>query len=305
MKRPVCVALAYGHFGCAGIEALLRAGAYVPLVLSHADHPGENRWWPSVERLCHRHGIPVLLDVPLGEDGAALARLRGLRPDFLFSFYFKHLVGAALLGLPGRGAYNLHGSLLPKFRGRAPINWQLVHGERRSGLTLHEMVPRADAGRIVAQQAVEVDPDQDAFGLTQQLLGIAPAFLAGAFDALFAGTARPRAQDLAQGSVFGGRRPDDGRIDWSRPARAIHDLVRAVAPPWPGAFTFRGGERLFVNRTRVAAERGALAAPGTVLPDGTIACGAGAIDPVGLFNVWAQPQLFPPGTQLSSTPGAS
>ncbi len=305
MTRPVCVALAYGHFGCAGITALLRSGAYLPLVLSHADQGDDNRWWPSVERLCHRHGIPVLLDQAIAPGGAAFARLRDLAPDHLFSFYYKNLIGAEALSLARHGAFNLHGSLLPAYRGRAPINWQLVHGARRSGLTLHEMVVRADAGRIISQAAVEVDPDQDAYGLTQQLLAAAPAFLAQALAAIFAGRTRPRAQDLGQGSVFPGRRPEDGRIDWRQSARRIHDLVRAVAPPWPGAFTYHGAERLLVNATRVAREAGALAPPGTVLADRTISCGAGSIAPEALFNAFAQPQQLAPGTRLSTHNGAS
>jgi UDP-4-amino-4-deoxy-L-arabinose formyltransferase/UDP-glucuronic acid dehydrogenase (UDP-4-keto-hexauronic acid decarboxylating) len=305
VTRPVCVALAYGHFGCAGITALLRAGAYLPLVLSHGDQGDDNRWWPSVERLCHRHGIPVLLDQALSPGSAAYARVRDLAPDYLFSFYYKHLVGAEALQLASRGAYNLHGSLLPAYRGRAPINWQLVHGERRSGLTLHEMVVRADAGRIASQTAVAVAGDQDAYGLTQQLLAAAPAFLARALGAIFAGRARLRAQDLSQGAAFPGRRPEDGRIDWRSSARRIHDLVRAVAPPWPGAFTYRGQERLLVNSARIARERGTLAPPGTVLADHSISCGEGALAPDALFNAFAQPQQLAPGTRLSITNGAS
>jgi UDP-4-amino-4-deoxy-L-arabinose formyltransferase / UDP-glucuronic acid dehydrogenase (UDP-4-keto-hexauronic acid decarboxylating) len=305
VTRPVCVALAYGHFGCAGVAALLRAGAYLPLVLSHGDHGDDNRWWPSVERLCHRHGIPVLLDCTLTPGAAAYARLRDLAPDYLFSFYYKNLIGAEALKLSARGAYNLHGSLLPAYRGRAPINWQLVHGASRSGLTLHEMVVRADAGRIIGQTAVAVAPDQDAYGLTQQLLAVAPAFLDQALGAIFAGRARPRAQDLSQGEVFPGRRPEDGRIDWRQSARQVHNLVRAVAPPWPGAFTFHGAERLSVNATRVEREDGALAPPGTVLSDRTISCGAGSVRPEALFNAFAQPQQLAPGTRLSTTNGAS
>ncbi len=305
MSAPVCVALAYGHFGCAGITALLKAGAYLPLVLSHRDNPDDNCWWPSVEQLCRRHGIPVLLDAALTPDSAAFARARDLAPDFLFSFYYKHLIQAEALNLAGRGAYNLHGSLLPAFRGRAPINWQLVHGCRRSGLTLHEMVVRADAGRIVGQTAVEVGADQDAYGLTQQLLAAAPAFLVRTIRSLFAGTARAVVQDLAQGSVYPGRRPEDGRIDWRKSARSIHDLVRAVAPPWPGAFTYFGNERLLVNAARVCREAGRLAEPGTVLSDRSISCGVGALAPTALFNAWSQPQQLSPGTRLSIPNGVS
>ena len=305
MSRPVCVVFAYGHFGHAGIAALRRAGAYLPLVLSHADNPADNCWWPSVHSACATAGIPVLLDAELKTGSAALARIAQLRPDYLFSFYYKHLLGAEVLAIGRRGAYNLHGSLLPKYRGRAPINWQLVHGESESGLTLHEMVPRADAGRIVLSSRVAVDPDQDAYGLTQQLLDLAPAFLDRALAGLFSGHARLRTQDLSQGSVFPGRRPQDGMIDWHAPARTVHNLVRAVAPPWPGAFTRYQDQRLMVLSTRVVQEHGVFAPAGTVLGDGTIACGDGTIEPIGIFDATAQPQQLIPGTTLSTTHGVS
>lgn len=268
------IVLGYGGFGHAGLSAALRAGLEVPLVLTHADHPGEVTWWESMEALARARGIPCLVDADTARDDV-LERMRAARPDVILSCFYRHMVGQGVLGLaPG---YNLHTSLLPRFRGRAPINWQLVHGVRESGLTLHRMVARADAGGIVAQEALAVDPDWDAYQFTLALLDRAPAFLDAAFAAIRDGRAVERAQDLAQGSVFGRRTPADGRIDWTWPARRIHDLVRAVAPPWPGAFCELDGRRVVIARTRVAAEDGTHAVPGTVLPGWRIACGSGTL----------------------------
>ncbi len=269
---------AYGGFGCAGIDALARAGAAIIHGFSHADDPREHRWWPSAAERISAAGAPCELDADLRAQGqgSALERLAAARPDFLFSFYFRKMIPERMLGLAAQGGYNLHGSLLPRYRGRAPINWQLVQGEPRSGLTLHRMVRSADAGDIVAQTEVAVPPDMDAYGLTTALLGLAPSLLDGVpAPELLAGRARLTPQDHAQATVFRGRTPDDGRIDWRWGARRVHDLVRAVAPPWPGAFSAILGQRIAIDRTAVQAEDGALGPPGTVLADGRqVACTA-------------------------------
>ncbi len=177
--------------------------------------------------------------------------MAALAPDFIFSFYYRHMLPAQLLRAARRGAYNMHGSLLPKYRGRVPVNWAVLHGERETGATLHEMVDKPDAGRIVDQMAVPILPDDRALDVMRKVTVAAELVLDRALPRLVDGTARLVPQDLAQGGYFGARRPEDGRIDWSQGARQIHDLVRAVAPPYPGAFTMLGAQRLRVLRTRV------------------------------------------------------
>lgn len=292
------VVFAYNAFGCLGIEALRALGVEVALVLTHRDHPGERCWWPSVAELCARHGIAHEFDLDL-KDPALAARLAGLGPDLVCSFYFRHLIPEPLLAAP-LGAWNLHGSLLPAFRGRSPVNWQLVHGVRQSGVTIHRMLRRADAGEILAQQAVAVHPDQDAIGLTRQLMAVTPGLCRRAFGDLIAGRARPWAQDQAEASYFGGRKPGDGAIDWGWPARRVHDLVRAVAPPWPGAFTALAGRRVEVRRSAVAEDGGVHGAPGAVLADGSVACGAGRL---WLLDAGMAPDDAPLAMQAGETLG--
>ncbi len=307
MPAPRVVVFAYGGFGCAGVDALARAGAAIVHGYSHADDPAEHRWWPSVAERIGALGAPCELDADLRDQGpdSALARLRALRPDFLFSFYFRKMIPERVLATAAQGGYNLHGSLLPRYRGRAPINWQLVNGEARSGLTLHRMVRSADAGDIVAQAAIAVPPDQDAHGLTTALLALAPAFLDGALPGLLAGRARHLPQDHSQATVFRGRTPDDGAIDWRWSARRIHDLVRAVAPPWPGAFSAILGQRVAIDRTAVAAEEGAFGAPGTVLEDSRVACAAGALRIVAARDRSGAPISFTCGQVFDATPAQS
>ncbi|HEX5009657.1 MAG TPA: formyltransferase [Planctomycetota bacterium] len=242
------VVLGYHEMGCTGLRALLRHGVPVSAVFTYRDDPDENCWFGSVASLASGAGIPVFLTESI-HDARWIGHLRALRPDVLFSFYYRHLVRRTILEIPRLGAYNLHGSLLPRYRGRCPVNWQLVHGERESGVTLHVMTPRADAGDIVGQERVAVGPDDTAGELYARLNRAADVLLERTLDDLLAGRAPRTPQDESRASVFGGRRPEDGRIAWTWPRARIHDLVRAVAPPWPGAFGELDDGRLMVWRT--------------------------------------------------------
>ena len=245
------VVFAYHDVGARCLSVLLAHGVDVALVVTHRDDPREAIWFGSVERLAREHGIEAVTP-EAGELPALAPRLAALAPDFLFSFYYRHMLPAAILGCARRGAYNVHGSLLPKYRGRVPVNWAILHGERETGATLHEMVAKPDAGRIVDRQAVPILPDDTALDVFRKVTVAAEIVLDRALASLLDGTARLEPQDLSAGSYFGGRKPEDGRIDWSKGAREIHDLVRAVAPPYPGAFTSLGDSTLRVLRTRVS-----------------------------------------------------
>ena len=246
------VVFAYHDVGCRCLGVLLDQGLEVPLVVTHSDDPKENLWFGSVAALSRARGIETITP---GDPNTAefVARVRGLKPDFLFSFYYRSMLGLALLAIPARGAYNMHGSLLPKYRGRAPVNWAVLHGETQTGATLHEMVEKPDAGRIVDQEAVPILPDDLAVDVFGKVTAAAERVLARSLPGLVDGSAVLRPQDLSRGSYFGGRKPEDGRIDWSQSAKRIHDLVRAVAPPYPGA---SGQPRDPLSRFHAVADRG-------------------------------------------------
>ena len=248
------VVFAYHDVGCRCLRVLLDERIEVPLVVTHRDSPDERIWFGSVAELARARAIETLApDDPNAPE--IVARIRGLRPDFIFSFYYRLMLGARLLAIPARGAFNLHGSLLPKYRGRVPVNWAIIRGETETGATLHEMTEKPDAGRIVDQEAVAILPDELAVDVFAKVTGAAERVLRRSLPKLVDGSAVLRAQDLSRGSYFGGRRPEDGRIDWSAPAKRVHDLVRAVAPPYPGAFTEVEGARLRVLRTRRLAQK--------------------------------------------------
>ena len=258
------VVFAYHNVGVRCLSVLIAHGIDVRLVVTHRDSPGENIWFESVAALAERHGIAcAATDTPNTPE--FVARVGALAPDFAFSFYYRHMLKPELLALAPRGAFNMHGSLLPKYRGRVPINWAIIHGESHTGATLHEMVAKPDAGRIVDQQSVPILPDDSALQVFGKVTVAAEIVLDRSLPGLLDGTARLRAQDLSQGGYFGGRRPEDGRIDWSGPARSVHNLVRAVAPPYPGAFCTLAGRTLRVLKTRLSREPAPIVVPAPAL----------------------------------------
>lgn len=237
------VVFAYHNVGVRGLSVLLSLGVEVPLVVTHRDDPNENIWFSSVSALAACHGIPVITpDDPNTPE--VLARVGDCAPDWLFSFYYRHMLKDGLLAAPRSGAFNLHGSLLPKYRGRVPVNWAVLHGERQTGASLHRMVLKPDAGSLVDQEAVAILPNDTAHEVFQKVTCAAEALLLRAVPLMLTGRYEERPLDLAGGSYFGGRRPEDGRLDWGQSARQVHNLIRAVAPPYPGAFTDVGGTRL-------------------------------------------------------------
>ncbi|MEO6422250.1 MAG: formyltransferase [Candidatus Nitrotoga sp.] len=246
------VVFAYHNVGVRCLSVLLAHGIEVALVVTHRDNPNENIWFACVADLAALHNIPVITpDNPNMLE--VLEQIRALQPDFLFSFYYRDMFKCELLAIPKYGALNMHGSLLPKYRGRVPVNWAIIKGEAETGATLHFMTEKPDNGAVLAQQAVPILPDDTAFEVFQKVTVAAEIVLNDCLPALLAGTAKPVKQDLSQGAYFGGRKPEDGIIDWSQGAHSIHNLVRAVAPPYPGATTQLLGKSMRILQTLVTA----------------------------------------------------
>ncbi|WP_413211912.1 formyltransferase [Paraburkholderia kururiensis] len=276
--KPRAVVFAYHNVGVRCLQVLLARGVDVALVVTHEDNPAENIWFGSVASVAAEHDIPTI--TPADPKSAELrAAVSAARPDFIFSFYYRHMLPADLLALAARGAYNMHGSLLPKYRGRVPVNWAVLNGETETGATLHEMAAKPDAGAIVAQTPVPILPDDTAAQVFDKVTVAAEQTLWRVLPALLAGEAPHLPNDLAHGSYFGGRKPEDGRIDFAKPAREVYNLIRAVAPPYPGAFTDVDGQRFVIARARLAPP-GAVPAdlpPGLAVSDNALLaiCGDG------------------------------
>ncbi|MGK3143628.1 bifunctional UDP-4-amino-4-deoxy-L-arabinose formyltransferase/UDP-glucuronic acid oxidase ArnA [Pantoea sp. C2G6] len=294
------VVFAYHDMGCVGINALLSAGYEITAIFTHNDVATENHFFGSVARLAAEHGIPVYAPDEANHP-IWLDRIRSMAPEMIFSFYYRHLLSDEILQCAEKGAFNLHGSLLPKYRGRAPLNWALINGERETGVTLHRMVKRADAGNILAQQKVAIEDQDNALTLHRKLTQAAEQLLGDVLPRLRQGEVTEWAQDESQATRVGRRTAEDGRIDWHQPAEAIHNLVRAVTDPWPGAYAFAGSVRFIVWKSRVHPQQHH-AKPGTVISKQPflIACGEGALE---ILTGQSEHGVYMNGSQLAQSLG--
>jgi methionyl-tRNA formyltransferase len=262
--RKGAVVFAYSEVGCVGLSVLIEAGVDVLAVFTHEDDPEETLWFHSVRRLAEEHGIAVRTPELLDEE--AFRFVEGLAPDLIFSFYYRMMIPEKFLRLSPSGAYNMHGSYLPAYRGRASVNWAVAEGATETGVTLHHMVARPDAGDIVDQERVAIGPDDTAADIFDRIVPAARLVLARTLPLILNGTAPRVRQDESKAFYRGRRRPEDGLIHWQRDAAEIHNLVRAVTHPYPGAFTFCGGKKLFVWQGKPdAAFPVASASPGAVV----------------------------------------
>jgi len=294
MKAIVC---AYHNIGCVGIEALLRNSFEIAAVFTHKDNPCENIWFDSVAEWAACRNIPVYAPEDINHP-LWVQIIRQMKPDIIFSFYYRHLIKPAILDIPPAGCLNLHGSLLPKYRGRCPINWVLVHGEKETGVTLHYMTPKPDNGDIVCQKRVAISNDDTALSLHQKVAGAAAVMLDDMLPLIKQGRAPRQCQDHTQASYYGGRRPADGQIKWNRSSSEIRNLVRAVTRPYPGAFSYIGDRKcLFWSVSEVPKSK-ETAEPGDVLSlePLIVACGRGAVRVD--FGQWEH-GVYLHGTQLA------
>jgi methionyl-tRNA formyltransferase len=238
------VVCAYHNVGYSCLRELLRQGAHIAAVFTHEDSPTEEIWFASVLELAERNCIPCrVTDINLPEN---VEFLRTLGPDFLFSFYYRFMIRKEVLDIPRSGALNLHGSFLPKYRGRVPVNWAVINGETETGATLHYMVEKPDAGDIVDQERIAIEFTDTSFDVFNKVTEAAVSLLSRSWALLVSGNAKRMPMDLGAGSYFGGRRPADGLIDWGKGAEEIYNLIRGVTHPYPGAFTFLDGKKVFI-----------------------------------------------------------
>lgn len=269
-KRPAIAVFAYSEVGFACLGELLRQDANVVVVFTHKDDPNEEIWFQSVEKLARSRSILVRTDAKLGEDVTEL--LLALRVELVFSFYYRAMIPADVLVIPRLGAYNVHGALLPKYRGRACVNWAVLNGEKETGATLHAMTEFADRGDIVDQERVPILYEDTAHSVFLKIAGASRDIVARALPALEAGTAKRVPQDESLATKFGRRRQEDGRIDWNKTAGELYNFVRALTHPFPGAFTEVNGKKVFIWRARAIEGR---AKPGEMVSDNPPIFGTG------------------------------
>ncbi|EPL9571104.1 bifunctional UDP-4-amino-4-deoxy-L-arabinose formyltransferase/UDP-glucuronic acid oxidase ArnA [Providencia rettgeri] len=294
------IVFAYHDIGCVGLKALEKAGFDIQAVFTHTDDPNENHFYSSVARLSADMELPVFAPENVNHP-LWIERIREMKPDVIFSFYYRDMLSEELLAIAPKGAFNLHGSLLPKYRGRAPINWALLNGESETGVTLHKMVAKADAGDIVAQEKVAITDTDTGLTLHAKVREAAEVLLDKTLPLIEAGSYKTVAQDESQATYFGRRTAEDGQIDWNRSAKEINCLIRAVTEPYPGAFTYLGARKMVIWRARVLDDNQGKVA-GTVLSNNPlrIACGQGAIEVV---SGQSETGLYMQGNRLANEMG--
>jgi len=268
MPSPRVLFFGYSEVGYATLELLLARGVTVAGVFTHTDDGHETQWFRSVPKLAAERGLPVFTPESL-KDPAWEEKIRALRPDLILSMYYRNMIPTRLLNLAPLGAFNMHGSYLPRYRGRAPLNWAIIHGEDHTGVSLHVMVKEADAGDVVDQEKVSIGPDERVTTVLPRVREAAVRVLSRQLDALLAGRAPRTPQNHTLATYFGKRTPEDGRIDWNKAAREVFNLIRAVTKPFPGAFSdvTRNGQttRLIVWWGRILTGSDATKPPGTVI----------------------------------------
>ncbi len=281
MSRPRILFFGYSAVGHDCLSLLLERGDNVIALFTHDDSPQEKIWFKTPASAARAKDVPVFTPASVNPP-EWLERIALMAPDLILSVYYRNMLSEKILGLARLGAFNLHGSLLPQYRGRAPINWAVLHGEPRIGMTLHRMVKKADAGAIVDQEGVDLDPRDTAGQAFHKVLPCARRVLARQLAALLTGTARETPQDESAATYFGGRKPDDGRVDWRQTSGQIFNLIRAVTDPYPGAFTDVHDSRLMLwwAETEAPGARGRSGRPGEVLTVSplVIATGDGAME---------------------------
>ena len=244
------IVLAYHNIGYAGIKTLLSNGYDIKAIFTHKDDPNENIWFDSVAELAAANNIPVYAPEDINHP-LWVERIRDLGPDILFSFYYRDMVGKDILGIPPQGCLNLHGSLLPRYRGRCPVNWVLINGEKETGVTLHYMTPKPDDGDIVGQRPVLITNNDNAMSLFTKLTTVTAELLAELLPMIKEKCAPRNPQDNSRATYYGGRRPEDGEIDWRQDASTVRNLVRAcnkaiprgIFISWKSQMFFLAGQR--------------------------------------------------------------
>ena len=240
------VVFAYSSVGVKCMNVLLHHhDIKITLVYTHEDDPNEEHWFKSVYELSRKHNLNVLTSEPDYET------VKSAQPDVIFSFYYRKIIDMKILDLAPLGAFNMHGSLLPKYRGRACVNWAVLNGETETGVTLHHMTAYADRGNIVNQEAVSIGENETSHDVFMKIIPASGRVLSRSLDDILTGNAEGIPQDETKATKFGRRRPEDGLINWSKSAREIHNLVRAVTHPFPGAFFYSNGKKVMVWKTRV------------------------------------------------------
>lgn len=240
---PKVVVFAYSEIGARCLEILVQKGVNVVAVFTHEDDPHERIWFRSVADIANQYKLSMSKGSLSSPE--SVLWIQSLKPDIAFSFYYREMIPSEVLSIFVE-AYNLHGSLLPKYRGRACVNWAVIMGETETGVTLHKITEKPDRGAIVAQKKVPIHFHDTASDVFVKVVDAGASLLSERLPALLTGDVCLLEQNEADATYYPRRTPKDGRIDWSQSPIAIYNLIRGVTHPFPGAFAHIGGKKLFI-----------------------------------------------------------
>ena len=267
-------------FALQTLQGLIDAGCNMVGVYTQPDRPkgrGKQMAPPPVKELARQHGIPVYQPQKLRQP-EVVAELEALAPDLIVVVAYGQILPKSVLDIPAHGCINVHASLLPKYRGAAPINKAIIDGETETGITTMYMDVGLDTGDMLVKKTLTIGAEETAGELHDRLAVLGREAMEETLRQLCAGTLQREVQDDAQSSYAPMMKKEDGRIDWSRSALEVHNQVRGL-DPWPGAYTSLDGELLKLART--TPQNSADAPPGSVVAadqDGVrIACGSGSL----------------------------
>jgi methionyl-tRNA formyltransferase len=251
------------EFACPTLQTLIDRGDHVVAVVTQPDRPkgrGQKLMAPPVKELALKHGIPVHQPLKV-RNPEVIELIRELHPDVIVVVAFGQILPKALLEIPPGGCINVHASLLPRYRGAAPLNWCIVNGEHETGVTTMLMDVGLDTGPMLLKRSTPLDGNEDIVSLHDRMSTMGAELLSETMDALEAGTIVPQEQDSDQSCYAPMLKKEDGLVNWYRDAGTIHNQVRGLVV-WPGAYTFLDGQVLKIYRSRVSTGSGL---PGTVL----------------------------------------
>jgi|GEM_PF-133928 len=242
VKENTCIAkhlrigvFAYSEVGYVCLKTLIDMGENIPFVVTHKDSEDENIWFKSVSELAERHGIPVIKPNNVNEP-KFVKLISSVKPDVMFSLYYRLIFGRKLLSVPALGCINLHGSLLPKYRGCAPVNWAIINGEQETGVTAHYMINKVDAGPIIFKKRIKIEKNDTGISVTQKVAAVGAEIIEEVVKHLKEGNLNAVPQNESESTYFGKRTPAMGHIKWQWSSEKIRNYIRALKYPMPGAF---------------------------------------------------------------------
>jgi len=270
--------------GVSVLECLLDAEVDVVAVGTHWSEPEDDAWVSLYEQAVQR-GLNVMrFDRHTRHEIGSF--VRESRADLGLTIGFRYLLDEEVIGIPPGGWLNFHSSLLPQYRGRAPLNWAIINGEKELGVSLHRIDEGTDTGDIVFQERFTLTESEDVGDALDKLYPLYQSLALKAVDGYRAGDLPQTPQDHPMATVFPRRTPEDGRIDWNWPATQAVNFVRGLTHPYPGAYTYLNGKRLQIWKAKVGDTTSPAGKPGSVLTDGGINCNPGIL--VATDAQWAE-----------------